>query len=463
MSKAHINLLVLMTDHQRADSIGMVQAGVEVTPNLNRLAARAAHFRRCYNTCPLCVPARTALFTGSYPTRNGVVYNDWQGETACDYAPLHQLLAEAGYAVGHVGVHHVRVAPELRDRLDFALWVSEREHREYLKGLRLDGGLPGRADRYKRQITENVDGERVSSRYSNTCTGIWPHAAKHFKDAYWCRRAAEWLREAHERPFALFVHLWAPHPPLVVPQPYASMFDPAKLDLPTNVDVPSAGEPPGRRRGAAAQIAENVSMEQWRRVWAAHLGLVRLADEGLGQILDALGASGQSGRTVVAFTVDHGDHLGQHRMYQKMEMYEQAVRVPLIVRAPAAEPADVRVPVSHLDVMPTLLDLLGLPPPGELDGAVLADCVRTGSRPPDRTLFGQYSGNPRTGDIRRMAVTNRYKYVYDPCDLPELFDLREDPYEMHNLAADGELSSVLEDLHAQCAAWHRSHGDWVEY
>ncbi len=114
------NLLFLMTDHQRFDSLGMVQAGVEVTPCLNRLAAGGTSFQRTWNTAPLCVAARTALATGLYPTRNGVVYNDWKGERAGDHRPLHQYLAEAGYTVAHVGVDHIRVKPGLRERVDMA-------------------------------------------------------------------------------------------------------------------------------------------------------------------------------------------------------------------------------------------------------------------------------------------------------------------------------------------------------
>ncbi|MFW6189619.1 MAG: sulfatase-like hydrolase/transferase [Planctomycetota bacterium] len=457
------NLLFLMTDHQRADSIGMVQDGVEVTPNLNRLAERGAYFARCYNTCPLCVPARTALFTGRYPTANGVVYNDWHGTTARERVPLQQVLVEAGYRVGHVGVHHVRVDPDLRERVPYAAWVDQADHGDHLSEHGIPGGLPGGPDRFKRTVDERVEGERKQRPYSNTETAVWPHPAEHFKDLYWSRRAAEFLGAPADEPFALFVFLWAPHPPLVLPEPYATMFDPEALELPSNVGKPAEGEPPGRRRGAAAQIAEGVPMRQWRRVWAAHLGLTRLADDGIGTVLEALEESGHADRTVLAFTVDHGEHLGQHRMYQKMEMYEQAVRVPLIILEPGTEPSEHATPIWHLDVLPTLNEMLGLRAPARADGTSLADCVRGEAEPRRRTLFGQYSGNPALGDIRRMALRGDWKYVYDPAGEPELFDLSADPLEMHNLARSAERGGRLIDLHAHCAAFHERHGDWVDY
>jgi arylsulfatase A-like enzyme len=457
------NLLFVMTDHQRADSIGMVQAGVEVCPNLNRLASESAFFQRAYNTCPLCVPARTAMATGKYPTRTGVVYNDWQGETATDQTPIHQMLADAGYDVAHIGVDHIRVDPPLHERVEFAEWVGANEYQEYLQEQGVDAGAGPDWSEFKTRVDENVAGERETRPYSNTKTWTAPYDAEHFKDLYWCRRAADFLRQERERPFALFLYLWAPHPPLRVPEPYASMFDPEALVLPSNVGQRSEGEPPGRRQGAAAQIAEDVSMADWRRAWAAHLGLVNLADTGIGRVLDALDEQGLASDTVTLFTVDHGDHLGQHRMYQKMEMYEQAVRLPLMVRAPGGATCTFNTPVSHLDVLPTLLDLLGRPEPGDLDGISLAESVREGVKPADRTVFSQYSGNPALGDIRRAAITRRYKYIYDPDDLPELYDLKTDPLEMHNLAADLGHAEVQKRLHAELAAWHKEHGDWVDY
>jgi len=463
MAPERPNLLFLMTDHQRADSIGMVQAGVEVTPNLNRLASQGAFFPRCYNTCPLCVPARTALFTGRYPTATGVVYNDWKGQTAGDFVPLQQVLAEAGYEVAEIGVDHIRLRPPLRERVPFAFWSDGQDYRQHLERLGIDRRPPGGPERFKVSVDELVGGEIVTSLVSNTRTAVWPHPAEHFLDLYWCRRAVEFLRGPLEPPFALFLFLWAPHPPLVVPEPYASMFDPGALELPPNVDVPARGEPPGRRRGVSAQMAEGVPMDEWRRAWAAHLGLVRMADDGLGSVLAALEQTGRDAETLVCFTVDHGEQLGQHRMYQKMEMYEPAVRVPLIIRAAGGGAGRFEGPVSHLDVMPTLLELCGLEAPAGLDGISLAASVTGGSRPPERPVFGQYSGNPGLGDIRRAVITRRHKYVYDPRDEPELFDLEADPLEMRNIAAEPAAAGIVRELHAACAAWHREHGDWVCY
>ena len=136
------NLIFIMTDHQRADSIGMTQLGtngrpIPVCPTLNQLAEEGIYFRRTYTTCPLCVPARTALATGKYPTRNGVVFNDWQGEKAEDHLTIHQILYESGYDIAHIGVDHIQVMPSLKERINFAKWIDKFDHQRYLKDISL--------------------------------------------------------------------------------------------------------------------------------------------------------------------------------------------------------------------------------------------------------------------------------------------------------------------------------------
>lgn len=303
----------------------------------------------------------------------------------------------------------------------------------------------------------------MSVKYSNAHAETWPHASEHYKDSYWCDRAVDFLERAVGEPFALFLYLWAPHPPLVVPAPYASLFDPGDIDLPENVGAPAEGEPPNRRAGIAAQLAEGVTTDEWRRAWAAHLGLVNLADAGIGRVLSALRAADHEGDTAVFFMSDHGDHLGQHRMYQKMEMYEQAVRVPMILRVPGGATGEIDTPMSHLDITPTILDLTHLDAPGDLDGISLLDCLRTGEAPPDRPQYSAYSGNPTVGDIRRAVITRRHKYIHDPEDLAELYDLEADPLETRNIAAEPASRELVGELHALGRSWAESHGDWVRW
>jgi len=456
------NLLFIITDHQRSDSIGMVQNGREVTPHLNRLAKESNHFTRAYTTSPLCVPARAALATGLYPAKNGVLTNNRACRAAPSISTLHEVLCGEGYELAHVGVDHLVVEPEMKKRLPWSLWVGESEHQEYLAGMKIEPSVLGMSS-FRKAVRENCEGVREEKAYSSTKTAVWPWEAEHFKDCYWCDQAIDFLKHDRDKPFALFLNLWAPHPPLLVPQPYASVFQAEKLNLPGNVGQSVEEEPEGLREGIAAQLADGVSMEEWRQTWAAHLGLVHLADQKIGEVLQALDSKGLFEETVIVFTSDHGDHLGQHRLYQKMELYEPAIKVPLIIRNPASEPEVHHHVVSHLDLFPTIAELLDVCPPTNLDGESLVS-NKAGSRSfGDRKseyAFFQYSGNPGLGDIRRGVVSRRYKYIWHGSGSEELFDLEQDPEEMNNLASVCDLD-LLERFRSITADWASSHMDTI--
>jgi arylsulfatase A-like enzyme len=456
MGRERPNILFITSDQQRADSLGMVQAGVEVTPALNRLAAEGVLFTRAYTTCPLCVPARTAIATGFPPHTSGVVLN--QGFAAPErFQVLHQFLAEAGYGLGHVGIHEVRTEPELPKRVRFATWYSDPDYQEYVrqKGLALPDPSP-----YRRECGEHAaDGSIEYRQYASTHTGVFPYAREHFRDWQFADAACAFLREVKERPFALFVDFFAPHPPLLVPEPYAHLFPPERIDLPANVGRRAVPEPPALRRGVPAQLAEGVSEGDWRTAWAAHLGLVRLMDDCVGRILKVLDERGLAEETAVLFTSDHGDHLGAHCLYQKMEMYEEAIRTPLVIRAPGARRGTHRGLVSHLDLLPTVLELGGLPVPEDVPGKSLRGVLSGGTGPQREAVFSTYDGNFVIGDARRCVIGQRFKYVWYADAGEELYDLERNPGELVNLAAEPGFAEEKASLRALGRQWAEATGD----
>ena len=449
------NLLLVMTDHQRYDTIFMRQCGREVTPNLNRLAEQGTLYERAYTACPLCVPARTALATGIYPTQTGVVYNDWEDRTAVSAETMHDLLKQAAYRVGHVGVDHIRVNPPMRER-GYDYFSSQAKYEDYAKKQ----GYILKEPEDIRYVMEACDGKLCSEGYSGTRTSIWNHPLEEFKDYFFLKQAEEFLAsQEDDRPFALFVYLWAPHPPLRVPEPFASMYPPSRISLPDNIGIPAENEPASRRRGAAAQLAEGVSDEEWRQVWASYLGLVSLADDIVGKLLSSLEISGKSEDTVVVFTADHGDNLGQHSMYQKMEMYESCIRIPLIIREPGQEHERVGKLVSHLDLMPTVCSLAGIDG-SRYEGISLLGRGGRERIPSDRAIFSQYSGTYGYGFIRRAMVTERDKYVFDEDGGIECYNLEKDGEEMYNLGNDPAYAERIRDMHEICKRFHKQHGDY---
>lgn len=454
------NLIFIMTDHQRADSIGMIQDGKEVTPNLNKFAKQSVRFTRAYNTCPLCVPARTAIATGENPISNGVVLN--KGQRAKNCKTIHEYLYEAGYRVGHVGIHHIMLEPDLKDRIKFTTWVDDNSYFEYAADRGID---MKRSSLDEREIEELHGCKYEKKRYSNARTSVWSYTLESFKDNYFCSNAVEFIKQNYnkDQPFALFLYFWAPHPPLKVPEPYASKFDPLNLNLPQNVGKFSKNLPLSRFKSVPVQLAQGLTMEEWRNVWAAHLGLVNLADEAIGRILKTVEQMGIDDDTMILFTVDHGDHLGQHNMYQKMEMYEQAIRIPLLFKVPGVAPKEFDMLVSHLDILPSILDLLNIEVTHPFEGVSLKHAIIDGISSGDRYIYCQYSGNPQIGDIRRAVITQQYKYIYDGTIYRELYNLKTDPLEMNNLADEPNYRDIINKLHQQCKNWGERSGDWVDY
>lgn len=449
------NLIFIMTDQQRADTIGMTCGQTQVTPNLSRLSDNSTVFERAYNACPLCVPARTALATGQNPIKNGMMLNDLPGKHARSNRTIHQMLYDSGYEVAHIGVNHISIKPGLKSSLPFAAWEDDDTYAAYAD----DNGLKiKRKEEDSVVIDELSDGIYEKHRYSNAHTSIWPYALEDFKDVWFTGKALKYLNQKHEKPFALFLYLWAPHPPLIVPKEYWDLFDEASISLPPGTGIPSDGEPALRRRGAAAQLGEYPPEHGWKEGWHAHLALSRLCDDQIGRIEAALKENGLAEHTVMVFTTDHGEHMGQHRMYQKMELYEPAVRVPAIFYVPGSSPKRFSTPVSHLDFVPTLSELLGFDVPPQLEGRSLASSILKGIKPEERPVYSVYCGNHQYGDMRRMIVRGKYKYIYDNRE-EELYDLENDPHERKNLCEDPRFKEIAASLYCQLRDWAQKQED----
>lgn len=451
------HIVVIMTDHQRYDTIGLAVDGIEVTPNLNQLAKEGMTFERNYNACPLCVPARTALATGKYPTANGVVYNDWAGETATDFKTIHGYLQEAGFTVCHAGVDHIRTKPLIKELIDSVNYSNEEDYGRYIEDKGIDLTYYGL---HKRTVMEFQGKGFVETFYSDTKVSSWVGDESDYRDTYFTKRAMEMIDRNYDN-LALFINYWAPHPPLVVPKSYMDKFRDCKIIIPDNVGKPAFEEPANRRMSPAAQLADGISGSDWDRVWRAHYALCNYVDNEIGRVIQALKNKGIYDETMIVFTSDHGDHLGQHSMYQKMEMYEEAVHVPLIIKDKRMGKGWVDNVTSHLDLCPTILDAAGIRPVTSLDGLSLYDITSNELAYEDRIVFGQYSGNPCVGTIRRAAITKGFKYVYDNDKCEELYDLKNDPQEMINVADKYGYDEVKRSLFKAVREFNVDRGDWV--
>ena len=458
---ARPNILWLMTDQQRYDGVGAFGRTQVRTPNLDSLAAEGVCFHRHYTTCPLCVPARGSLATGRYPHSCGATVNAifWKEHGELDHATLHphertlgERLLNAGYRVGQVGVDHVITDPRDRQREAFDLFYDFSDYGHYAR----DRQLPG-YDHSKHQVpcTESTANHTRTQPYSGPQPGRHPVDARDFVDFVWADRAVEFLKQQDPAtPWALFLYLWAPHPPLVWPAPYCTMYDPARIDLAPNVGVTGSGRsllPDKHAPGQLGAFIKNV--DDWKPTWAAYLGGCSLGDHALGRVLAAARARPDWDRTVAIFHPDHGEQLGAHRCYQKMVCYEESIHLPLIVRIPGADPGTRTVLTSHVDIAPTVLDCAGVPIPENAQGRSLRPLAHDPAAPLDRdAVFSEYSGNIGWNYFQRCVVTDRWKYIDNVGVDRELYDHREDPCEMRNLIHDGP-AGVARDLKDRLQTW----------
>ncbi|MBI3971992.1 MAG: sulfatase-like hydrolase/transferase [Chloroflexi bacterium] len=460
MQQTRPNVLVLMVDQQRADSLGCYGGfGAQVcrTPRLDRLAAEGVRFERAYTPSPLCSPARASLLTGLWPTHHGMIFNSvgregdfrQRARLPDDMPVLGRLFQDAGYRTAYFGKWHVGTDDDIR-RLGFAEGPRSTESRApEIPSMRNYPLL----DPVQRRWLQNP------TVYSAVTTAD----GEAHREIWICRRAQDWLRrhaaEHPDEPFFCFVSTPGPHWPCVVPERYAALYDWRTVPLPGNLDDTLEGKPAAHRvyRDEAGE-SFSLTEDEWRKCLARYYAFVTLIDDHFGQTLDVLEELGVAGDTVVVYVSDHGDIMGAHRLFDKGPfMYEETVRIPLIMRWPGRMPVGRVIDrfASTIDVMPMLLEAVGLSAPenpyapGRLDGHSLWSLIQ-GETPADwpDDAYSQFHGHGASRGLYdvRMLRTERHKFVYYPHDIDELYDEQDDPWELRNLALEPEWQPLREEL-----------------
>ncbi len=470
------HVIVLMTDQHRYDTLGAYGDRQCDTPNLDALAGESVIFDRHYTSCPLCVPARTSLSTGMWASRIGVIINYWipqeakYGVLAPRHKTLYERFAEEGYRVAQVGVQHVNCDPPLARRVPAGLFVDRDEYNDYManQGLALPNDKP-----YRAPCPDFVEGNMVTTEYTAPKTGVWPHSPEHFYDQWIARRAIETIEQADPaEPLLLFTNFWSPHCPLYAPQPYASMYDPAKVELPENIGQWYPGQSAMQLVNLPGFLGSSLSIDDWRKAWAMYLGMVTLVDNAIGQVVAALKRRGFWDDALVIFAPDHGEMLGAHRLWQKMCMYEESIRTPMFVKAPNMDRARAGSRVtgltSHVDFMNTMYDYTGLGVDPRADGQSLRPLIEGTAETVRNEVFSEFSGNAGRGSYSRAIITDRYKFVYcrtQPYTQAEyeLYDRQTDPLETKNLANDPAHKPIRDDLARRLADHMQKAGDCLAF
>lgn len=459
------NYLLIFTDQQRYDTVGVNGAETCRTPVLDALAAEGANFTHAFTPTGLCTPARASLLTGSYPHKHRLLNNLHEEDAIHRDLPdgtvtFSQLLHDHGYRLGYLGKWHAGTTKGPRDWGFHDLPLQHDDAADVYEEM-------GGDVRVEDKIHLTLGDEQV------VVAGVEQLDVGQTLSARLADTAIEQLRDYAERarngtPFFLRVDFPGPHHPYIVPEPYASMYDPADVRLPRSFDQETFEDKPvmhrklPRLRGVA-----DFDADTWRVLIARYWGFVTLIDEQIGRILEAMEDLGLTDDTAVFSSTDHGDMIGAHRMFNKgAAMYDDVYRIPLIARWPGLTPPGTVSSsfARSLDLMPTFLEGAGIAVPEHIDGRSLVPLLR-GEEPDDwpDDVLAEYHGDEWGLYTQRMLRTHDHKYVHNGPDIPELYDLREDPDELRNLADDpahADLRRELEQrLLAQMSAtddgWHR--------
>lgn len=430
MADPRPNLLLIMTDQQRGDCLSIDGHPVLKTPSLDRVAYTGTRFKRAYSTCPVCIPARRSLMSGQFPQTHGLVgYQDgleWEPP-----ATLPGELKKAGYQTGIVG-RNMHLSPE-RKRYGFDNMVI--------------AGFRGETCDYSAFLRDRADSAAGGYYGGGVMHNDWTARPWHMEDhlhqtAWTVTEALKWLeRRDPSCPYFLVVSFVAPHPPLNPPAFYMERY------LRTGVDEPAIGvwakPPENDGLGVAVDSGEvDLKGELLTSCKAAYYGHINFIDDQINRLLNPV--TRPAGRnTVVTFTSDHGEMLGDHYKFRKSLPYEGSARVPLLFSGPGIVGRQVdEHPVCLEDIMPTMLDLAGVAIPASVDGKSLAPMLRGEKGGAWREyLHGEHAGRPH------YLTDGRLKYIWDPADGNEqLFNLADDPNELIDL-------SRSEDWAAETQKW----------
>ena len=429
------NILILMVDQLNGTLFPNGPADFLHAPNLKALAARSTRFANAYTASPLCAPARASFMTGQLPSRTRVYDN--AAEFASNIPTYAHHLRRAGYQTALSGKMHF-VGPDqlhgYEERLTTDIYPADF-------GWTPDYGKPGERIDWWYHNLGSVKGAGVAE--------ITNQLEYDDEVAYNATRKLYDLARGHdERPWCLTVSFTHPHDPYVMRKRFWDLYEDCAELEPAVAPIPFDEQDAHSRRLMLASDYKNypISDEDVRRSRRAYFASISYIDEKIGEILDVLKRTRQEEDTIVVFLSDHGDMLGERGMWFKMSFFEGSSRVPLMIAAPGMTPGRVDMPVSTLDVTPTLTELAGIDL-GEIrpwtDGESLVG-VASGTHGRGAVPM-EYAAE---GSVAPMVALrdDRFKLVLCEADEPLLFDLEADPQELKNLAADPAHAAVLDTM-----------------
>jgi arylsulfatase A-like enzyme len=472
------NLILFLPDQQRADTLACY-GGVKVhAPSLNKLASESVIFERAYVTHPVCTPSRSSLMTGTWPHTNGCTHNSVPLDRRFQIFP--ELMEDNNYHTAYMGKWHLgEDGPAYAGASGgrpagrgFQQWISTEDHGDYAKFL----------------ISNGIAPDKSNGRFSEVAISNLPIELSRpkFLEAHACD-----FIERHQRdPFILVVAFVEPHSPYNGPLNEEHPLDDVELDLtatlPESEDIPlryrlmrewQQAEAMLDRQRLPVQLFFGITPDEYRSIKQRYLGLATLVDQSIGAILGCVERCGLRDDTIVIHTSDHGDSLGAHHLFGKETMFEEAARVPWLIRLPGQTRSEmISRPVSHIDFVPTLLDLLSQPNHPQCAGKSLLPLINDETAlpqnvflewAPNRTKIKKGSRLARRRIIKRaveestrtLVSPDGWKLCLRDKDMNELYNLKSDPFETRNVCSDPGCASVISRLAGEIHRWQEFTND----
>jgi len=439
------NFVFIMTDSQGANNIGAYGRPELQTPHLDRLAAEGIRFERAYTTCPICTPARGGIFTGEYPHTCGA----WANELPLTLTThtMGQRFRDNGYHTAFIGKWHLCG----QDYFDTGICPDGWDDAYWFDGRRYMSELTDEEIRLWRQVLTTTE---ALKEYDVPAEFTWGHRIS--------ERAIRFLQQPREQPFVLVLSYDEPHGPCTCPKEYVERFEDYIWDPGPSKHDDMCNKPTLHRR----------FQDHFRNTWEftedgclyypPFFACNSFVDAEIGAVLAAVDRLAPP-NTWVIFTSDHGQYMGAHGLNGKgLVMYEEAAHIPLIVRPPDRTLAGTvdRTLVSHVDILPTMLEIAGLEVPPVLEGESLVPNVTRGEQRSEKEVVIEWNrADVDNLDLisglypSRCLLSGNYKLVVNLLDTDELYDLAADPHEMANRIDDPALAAIRDTMHDHLVDW----------
>jgi arylsulfatase A-like enzyme len=457
-----MNAILFHTDQHRADSLGCYGNRGCQTPHLDQLANEGVRFSQAFTPTAICAPARAAFQCGQFPMRNGIIVNPESGLAGGqDFHQTHQwtmgqALKEAGVSATHLGKWHIGTALSPADcgyaGPFFRGYGEPREHEDYLKYLKAEGiSMKG----IKAEV-KGKTGFLLSALLDGPVEASVPY--------YLAERAITELERAakNNTPFFLRLDFWGPHLPYILPEPYYSMYKPEEMTPWPAFEDSLDGKPWLVNDYKRYWGVDDFTWEDWARQMAGYFGYATLIDEQIGRVRQAADDLGLLKDTALFFTTDHGGMVGSRGLCDKGPfMVDECYRIPMVGWRPGTfqQGAVDDAFVYHFDLMPTILETMGVAVPEGLDAvSLLPNLTGKGSGRKDEYVVCEFHGHQAPAE-QRMVRSRTHKYIYNGSDRDEFYDLEKDPLEMDNRIDGVQEQPAIQAMRQQLADWMVSVGD----